>query len=151
VVPAPVPIPSVPPVPSGGIPPIPVPPGGTSATKPIQVVVPVGYVPQQVAFDREVQPFVLALQTMQAPSARLTAAKGLAEGRHCSTDGVKAVLFQAARLDPCGEVRAACITHLCDLGYFHPQFLGYIQTACDDTDPMVSGAAKAACTKMLRK
>ena len=117
----------------------------------MQVVVPASYAPAQVALDREVQPFVLALQSMTAPSARLTAAKALAEGRHCSTDGVKGVLFQAAQLDPCGEVRAACITHLCTLGYFHPQFLGYIQAACEDTDPHVRDAAKAACGKMIRK
>ena len=149
------PVPSVPsiPVPPGGsgLPPIPVPPGGTSSATPIQVVVPAGYVPAGVAFDREVQPFVIALQSMTAPSARLTAAKGLAEGRHCSTDGVKSVLFQAAQMDPCGEVRAACIDHLCKLGYFSPQFLGHIQAACEDTDPQVRDAAKAACAKMLRK
>lgn len=152
-------VPSVPAVPSvpvappagTGLPPIPVPPGGTSAVKPIQVVVPAGYVPAGVAFDRDVQPFVIALQTMQAPTARLTAAKGLADGRHRSTEGVKGVLFQAAQMDPCGEVRAACIAHLCDLGYFTPQFLGFIETACNDTDSMVRDAAKAACAKMLRK
>ena len=119
--------------------------------KPIQVVVPAGYVPAGLAFDRDVQPFVIALQSMSAPSARLTAAKGLADGRHRSTDGVKGVLFQAAQMDPCGEVRAACITHLCDLGYFNPHFLGYIQAACNDTDPYVRDAAKSACEKMIRK
>jgi hypothetical protein len=142
----------VPAAPGGGAyPPIPVPPGGTSMARPIQVVVPAGYVPAGLAFDREVQPFVIALQSMSAPSARLTAAKGLAEGRYCSTDGVKAVLFQAAQMDPCGEVRGACITHLCLLGYFSPQFLGYIQTACEDPDPYVRDAAKYACAKMIRK
>ena len=154
-IPTPLPVPSIPsiPAPPGGtgLPPIPVPPGGMSAAKPIQVVVPVGYVPAGVAFDREVQPFAIALQSMSAPSARLTAAKGLAEGRHGSSDGVKGVLFQAAQMDPCGEVRAACIDHLCKLGYFSPHFLGYIQTACDDADPQVRDAAKAACAKMLRK
>ncbi|QJW97565.1 hypothetical protein [Frigoriglobus tundricola] len=88
---------------------------------------------------------------MTAPSARLTAAKALADGRHGSTDGVKGVLFQAAQLDPCGEVRAACITHLCTLGCYTPQFLGHIQTACNDTDEQVRDAAKAACEKMIRK
>lgn len=154
-IPTPLPVPSIPSIPappSGtGLPPIPVPPGGMSAAKPIQVVVPVGYVPAGVAFDREVQPFAIALQSMSAPSARLTAAKGLAEGRHGSSDGVKGVLFQAAQMDPCGEVRAACIDHLCKLGYFSPHFLGHIQTACDDADPQVRDAAKAACAKMLRK
>ena len=115
------------------------------------MIVPIGYVPVQVAFDRDVQPWVVALQTMTAPSARLTAATALAECRHASTDGVKGVLFLAARLDPCGEVRAACITHLCELGCFQPAFIGYIQAACRDADPQVRDAAKAACEKMLRK
>jgi hypothetical protein len=143
--PLPAATPSTPP-----LPPIPIPAGGASA-KPIQIVVPVGYVPPQVAFDREVTPWIISLQTMSAPSARLSAAKALAEGRHCSTDGVKSALFQAAKMDPCGEVRAACITHLCDLGYFDANFLGYIQTACEDTDSMVRDAAKNACAKMMRK
>ncbi|MFM8271338.1 MAG: hypothetical protein ACKODX_03295 [Gemmata sp.] len=152
-VPAPLPMPGLPlPVPSGGgLPPIPVPPSGTSSVPPIQIVVPVGYVPAGVAFDRDVEPFVIALQSMTAPSARLTAAKGLADGRHGSTDGVKGVLFEAAQKDPCSEVRAACITHLRDLGYFTPAFLSHIQTACGDADPMVSAAARAACAKMIRK
>jgi hypothetical protein len=150
-VPAPLPIPSVPAAP-GGLPSIPVPSDGMSRVRATQVVVPVGYSgPAQVAYDREVRSWVISLQTMTAPSARLTAAEALAECRHRSTDGVKGALFQAARLDPCGEVRAACIAHLCDLGYFHPQFLGYIQAACNDTDPMVRDAAAVACAKMLRK
>lgn len=151
--PAPIPAPPAIPAPTGGseFPPIPIPPGGTSSTRPIQVIVPTGYVPAQVAFDRDVQPWVIAIQSMNAPSARLTAAKALADCRHRSSDGVKSVLFQAAQMDPCGEVRAACITHLCELGYFQPFFLGFIQTACDDTDPMVREAAKAACEKMIRK
>lgn len=148
------PAPSIPtplPAPVPGLPPIPVPPGGTSSAAPVQaVVVPAGFVPAGVAFDREVQPFVIALQSMDAPSARITAAKGLAECRHASTEGVKGALFQAAQLDPCPEVRAACIGHLCKLGYFTPQFLGFIQTACDDTSPVVRDAAKAACAKMIR-
>jgi hypothetical protein len=153
-VPVPTPLPAPPvSIPSGGsgLPPIPVPPGGMSANRPIQVVVPAGYVPAGVAFDREVQPFVIALQTMEAPSARLTAAKALSDCRHSSTDGVKGVLFRAAQFDPCGEVRAACIGHLCTLGYFHPQFLGFIQVACEDVNPMVRDAAKTACGKMIRK
>ncbi len=153
-IPVPLPAPTVPAPPRGPeLPPIPLPPGsgGTSSAKPPQLVVPAGYAKAQMAFDRDVQPLVISLQTMNAPSARLTAAKGLAECRHCSTEGVKAVLFQAAQLDPCGEVRAACITHLCNLGYFNAQFLGHIQAACDDTDPMVRDAAKAACEKMIRK
>jgi hypothetical protein len=147
----PVPAPVVPPLPVPSVPTIPVPPGGTSATKPLQVVVPAGHMPAELAFDRDVEPYVVALQTMAAPSARLSAAKGLAEGRHGSTEGVKSVLFQSAQLDPCGEVRAACITHLCGLGYYTPQFLAHIQAAREDTDPLVRAAATAACGKMMRK
>lgn len=152
----PAPLPSIPSAPGIGLPPIPVPPGGTSFARPVQAVIqagyaPASYVPARIAYDREVQPWVISLQTMTAPSARLTAARALAECRHRSTDGVKGVLFQAARVDPCGEVRAACITHLCDLGYFHPQFLGYIQAACNDTDALVRDAATVACAKMLRR
>ena len=149
-VPLPVPAPAVPSGGSGFLP-IPIPQGGTSSTRPLQLVVPAGFIPAGVAYDRDVQPFVVALQTKDAPSARLIAAKGLAEGRHASSDGVKAVLFQAAQMDPCAEVRAACIDHLCKLGYFNPHFLGYIQTACEDADPMVSAAAKTACAKMIRQ
>lgn len=153
-VPTPLPAPSIPtplPAPTPGLPPIPIPPGGTSSAASVPVVVPAGFLPAGVAFDREVQPFVIALQSMDAPSARITAAKGLAECRHASTEGVKGALFQAAQLDPCPEVRAACIGHLCKLGYFSPNFLGFIQSACDDTSTVVRDAAKAACAKMIRK
>lgn len=150
-VPAPLPAPSIPtPLPAPGLPPIPVPPGGTSSAAPVQVVVPAGFLPAGVAFDREVQPLVIALQSMDAPSARITAAKAMAECRHASTDGVKGALFQAAQLDPCPDVRAECIGHLCKLGYFSPHFLGFIQTACEDSSPVVRDAAKAACAKMIR-
>jgi hypothetical protein len=156
-VPIPTPLPAPPSIPTPlppapALPPIPIPPGGTSSAAPVQqVVVPANFLPTGVAFDRDVQPFVIALQTMDAPSARITAAKGLAEGRHGSTDGVKGALFQAAQLDPCPEVRAECIGHLCKLGYHTPQFLGFIQAACDDTSPVVRDAAKAACAKMIRQ
>jgi hypothetical protein len=121
-----------------------------SFARPIQVVVPVSFIPQ-VAFDREVQPMVIALQTMTAPAARISAAKSLAECRECGSDGVKSVLFQAAQMDPSGEVRAACISHLCDLSYFNPYFLGHIQVACYDPEPAVRAAATSACAKMLKK
>jgi hypothetical protein len=129
----------------------PAPPVRTPAARPIQIAVPVGYVPPQVAYDRDVEPFAIALQTMTEPSARLTAARALADGRHRSTEGVKSVLFRAAQLDPCGEVRAACVTHLCDLGYYTPQFMSHIMTACNDADPLVRDAAKTACEKMIRR
>lgn len=118
---------------------------------PLHVVMPTGQVPAAVAFDREIQPLVTELQTTLAPSGRLLAARALAEGRHASSDGVKAVLFQAAQLDPCAEVRAACITHLCRLGYYTPEFLAHIRTACEDSNELVREAAKAACEKMIRR
>lgn len=147
-IPAPLPAP----LPGGsGLPGIPIPPGGTSAARPLQVVVPVGHVPPGVAFDREVRPLVADLQTNPAPSARLAAAAALAGGRHASTDGVKGALFDAAKGDPNGEVRAACVGHLCALGYFDARFLAFVETARTDPDPRVRDAAAAACAKLLRK
>ena len=62
-----------------------------------------------------------------------------------------AALFQAAKSDPCGEVRAACIGHLCELGYSDPQFLGLVESARTDADPYVRDAATAACAKLMPK
>jgi hypothetical protein len=115
------------------------------------MAVQVTYVSQPLTFGRDVEPWVVSLQTMNSPTARLTAAKALAGCRDCSTEGVKSVLFQAARMDTSGEVRAACIKHLSDLGYFNPYFLGHIETACYDPDPVVREAATKACAKMIRK
>lgn len=176
--PAPLPIPAVPsipaPLPSAPpLPGIPALPGGTGsakptsgvmpashavpvaptagAQKPLVVTPPLGVVPAGVAFDREVQPWVASLQTSILPSERLLAAQALANCRHCGTDGVKGALFEAAKRDPNGEVRAACISHLCKLGYFDAQFLAHIEAACHDTNEDVCAAAKAACAKMLKK
>jgi hypothetical protein len=148
--PAPLPIPTLPAAPETGLPPIPV-PGGTSSIPPVQVVVPVSYGPQKVEFDREVLPWVISLQTMTAPAARMTAARALAECRDCQTDAVKGMLFQAALLDPSGEVRATCIKHLSELGYTNPYFLCHIQLACYDSHPTVRAVAVQACAKMLRR
>jgi hypothetical protein len=163
----PAPLPSAPPVPLPGIPTL---PGGTGSAMPnatvmpaahavplaptqppLVVTPPVGVVPAGVAFDREVQPWVAALQTAVGPSERLLAAQALANCRHCGTDGVKGALFAAAKHDPNGEVRAACIAHLCKLGYYDAQFLAHIEAACTDANADVSAAAKAACAKMLKK
>jgi ribosomal 50S subunit-recycling heat shock protein len=171
--PAPLPLPTVPsipaPLPSAPpLPGIPVPPGGTSSAPPAHGVVPVGHavpgaqpplvitpplgqVPAGVAFDREVQPWVAQLQTAIGPSERLLAAQALANCRHCGTDGVKGALFEAAKRDPNGEVRAACITHLCKLGFYDAQFRAHIEAACTDANADVCAAAKAACAKMLKK
>jgi hypothetical protein len=173
--PPPLPLPTVPsipaPLPSApALPTVPPLPGGTGAAKPPQAVVPaghavptapaaqplvvtppLGHVPAGVAFDREVQPWVAQLQTAIGPSERLLAAQALANCRHCGTEGVKGALFEAAKRDPNGEVRAACISHLCKLGYFDAQFLAHIETACSDANEDVRAAAKAACAKMLKK
>ncbi len=152
----PIPLPEIPTPPSVGIPPIPVLPEGVSAASPAQAIVPVGYAsttaaPTPMSLAREMQPWAISLQSMTAPSARLTAVRALADGRSRSSDSVKAVLFQAAQTDPCGEVRAACITQLCELGYFDPQFLSYVQFACNDVDPMVRDAASTVCAKMITR
>lgn len=174
--PAPLPLPTVPsipaPLPSSPppLPGIPTLPGGTGSAKPtsgvmpaahavpaapsapaIVVTPPLGVVPAGVAFDREVQPWVAQLQTAIGPSERLLAAQALANCRHCGTDGVKGALFDAAKRDPNGEVRAACIAHLCKLGFYDAKFLAHIEAACTDANEDVCAAAKAACAKMLKK
>ncbi|MDB5312138.1 MAG: hypothetical protein JWO38_6340, partial [Gemmataceae bacterium] len=160
-VPLPVPMPAAPP----GVPvptiPIPAPPGGAPQARahvvpavsmrsggPIEVVLPVGYVPPEFATAQDIRPFAVALREALAPSVRITAAKGLAGGRHGSTDLVKRILFQAAQTDPCPEVRACCIEHLCTLGYYDPAFLKHLRLACADPSEEVRAAAKTAVVKM---
>jgi len=96
----------------------------------------------------DIRPYATALHNALAPSARMTAAKGLAEGRHGSTDAVKRLLFHATRTDPCPAVKAACIDHLCKLGYYEPAFLRHLKAACDDPAEDVREAARAALVKM---
>ena len=138
VIPAPLPIPTNPP--SAG--------GPQSRAGAVQVILPVGYVPADLAMSQDIKPQVNELQHALAPSARCTAAKTLAGGRHGSSDAVKAVLFQAARMDPCPQVKACCLDELCKLGYFTPEFVAHVKAACDDADPDVSAAARAAAVKM---
>jgi hypothetical protein len=99
----------------------------------------------------EVVPYATRLANALAPSARLTAAKALAEGRYCSSDSVKQVLFHAAYADPCPEVKAACIEHLCKLGYYDPAFMKYVKTACWDSSAEVRKSAEWALDKMTPK
>jgi hypothetical protein len=140
----PVPLPAIPVVPSN-------PPQSMRPLRPgepIQVVLPVGYVPSRVAMAAEIKPYAESLASDPAPSRRMMAARALALGRHASSDEVKAALFQSVQSDPCPPVRAECIGHLCKLGYFHPAFLDHLRTACEDASEEVREAAKDALEKM---
>jgi hypothetical protein len=101
-----------------------------------------------IAVHRDIRQDVTTLGTALAPSQRMLAARGLADGRHGSTDQVKAILFRAAQTDPCPAVKACCIDQLCKLGYYHPAFLEHIKAACDDPDEDVRKSAQAALYKM---
>jgi hypothetical protein len=165
-VPPPVAVPAPLPVPMTPAPAVPVPvptlPGSSMLPRPgtapqavaprgggpAQAVQPVGYVAPAVAIDRELQPHIAALRDALAPSVRETAAKALADGRHGSTPHVKAVLFEAAKTDPCPTVRACCIDQLCKLGCYDPAFQAHVKAACDDPDPDVRQSARAAAMKM---
>ena len=156
--PVPVPLPSIP-TPSIPVPTIPVPstqsslpvtpavavkPAGTTATvRPASNTTPI-----EMGLPAEIQPQATTLRDALAPSHRMMAAKGLAEGRHGSSDAVKAVLFHSAKTDPCPAVKACCIEHLCTLGYFDPAFLKHLKAASDDASEEVRSAAKAALVKM---
>jgi hypothetical protein len=98
--------------------------------------------------NADTRPHAVVLQTALAPSARVIAAKALAEGRHGSSEQVKGVLFQAAKDDPCPAVRAECIGLLCKLGYYHTPFLDHLKAACDDPSEEVQKAARQALHKM---
>ncbi|MBX9581053.1 MAG: hypothetical protein K2X87_12155, partial [Gemmataceae bacterium] len=157
-IPVPAPLPTKPPAGSDAIPlpSIPSSGGPVSAAplapgRPVEVVLPVGYVPAGIAQTEEIKPHAVALKTAVAPSRRLLAAKALAGGRHASSDAVKGLLFDAAQADPCPAVRADCIGYLCDLGYFTPGFAEVVKAACDDPSDEVKAAARAATAKMTRK
>lgn len=152
-VPVPTPLPSAPPavpVPTP-LPAIPVIPGGAQSIRPgqpIQVILPVGYVLPEVALAEDVRPYANTLRAAAAPSQRATAAKGLAEGRHGSSDQVKGLLFTAAKTDPAATVRAACIDHLCGLGFYHPEFVAHVRTLAAGPAGEEQDAAKAALARM---
>lgn len=159
-IPAPLPgpmptTPALPPAPGGvGVPSIPVPPsGGPTAFVPpnggaIQVVLPAGYVTPMIAADREIQPHAVKLGTALMPSERMLAARSLADGRHGSSDQVKAILFKAAQTDLCPAVKACCIEQLCKLGYYHPAFIEHLKAACADPAEEVQKAARESLYKM---
>jgi hypothetical protein len=152
-VPVPTPLPSTQPavpVPTP-LPAIPVIPGGAQSIRPgqpIQVILPVGYVLPEVALAEDVRPYANTLRAAAAPSQRATAAKGLAEGRHGSSDQVKGLLFAAAKTDPAATVRAACVDHLCNLGFYHPEFLAHVQKLAAGPAGEEQDAAKAAVARM---
>ena len=142
----PVPVPSsnppalpIPTPPPPGLPTIPKPPGGVS---------PAGFVSPQTAMLRDIEPHLRTLAEALPPTARLTAATALAQCRHASGDAVKGALFEAAKSDPCPAVRAACIDHLCTLGYFAQPFRDFVKAACDDPNAEVRAAARTAVIKM---
>ena len=116
--------------------------------EPVQVILPVGYVPAQVAMAEAIKPFASGLANDPSPSGRMIAARGLAQGRYASSDEVKALLFQAAQSDPCPTVRADCMNYLCRLGYYDPAFLAHLRIACDDASEEVRDAAKAALARL---
>jgi hypothetical protein len=144
----------MPTTPSVPVPTIPPPPGGTAQViapkdgSPIQVVLPVGYVPAEIAMHRDIQPYVATMGQSLMPSERMLAARALADGRHGSTDHVKALLFQAMKTDPCPAVKACCIEQLCKLGYYNPAFLDHLRTSWDDADEDIRRAARVSLYKM---
>ncbi len=149
-VPVPTPLPSSVPVPVP-LPTIPsVPPGGQSLRpgEPVHVVLPVGYVPAEVAMADDLRPYAAALKDAPAPSVRLLAAKGLADGRHGSTDLVKALLFTATQHDPAATVRAGCIDHLTRLGYHHPDFVAHLRRLADGSEGEERDAARAGLSRL---
>ena len=114
-------------------------PAGTTATvRPASNTTPI-----EMGLPAEIQPQATTLRDALAPSHRMIAAKGLAEGRHGSSEAVKAVLFHAAKTDPCPAVKACCIEHLCSLGYFDPAFLKHLKMASDDA----SSHRRVSCCK----
>lgn len=88
------------------------------------------------------------LQTALAPSQRILAVESLADGRHGSSDQVKAILFQVAQSDLCPAVRACAIEKLSGLGYCQPAFVEYLKTASEDRSDEVKEAARAATQKL---
>lgn len=166
--PPPAAIPAVPPPAGspGGLPPIPIPPGGVSKTpstivpattpvtpSPTSPVMPAAMpapapAGTSLTVPPEIQPTVTKLQSGFAPSERIRAAQSLANGRHGSTDAVKAIIFQACTSDPCALVRACCIDELSKLGYQNPAFHDYLKKAVNDPSEDVRFSAKAAMTKL---
>ena len=136
-IPIPLSIPSLPVIPAVG-------------TKPTTgaAVTPASHTPIDMGLPEEIVPFATTLRDALAPSARITAAKALAEGRYGSANATKSVLFHAAQHDPCPAVKACCIEHLSKLGYFDPAFMTHLKACGDDASAEVRTAAMAAMVKM---
>lgn len=126
-IPVPQPLPPVVPLPT-----IPGVPQSARPGESVHVVLPVGYVPPEVAMNDDLRPHTTVLRDGGASVAdRVAAVRCLAEGRHGSTDRVKEMLFAAATADPAAPVRVACIDHLVRLGYYDPAFVRHVQTLAD--------------------
>ena len=143
-VPVPQPLPPVVPLPT-----IPGVPQSARPGEAVHVVLPVGYVPPEVAMNDDLRPFAATLRDAGAAVAdRVTAARGLGLGRHGSTDRVKEMLFAAAQADPAPAVRAACVDQLVRLGYYHPDFVRHLQTVAEGAAGEERDAARAGLTKL---
>lgn len=155
-VPAPVPTPVPVPVPPPTLAVPTVPPSGAATPgrvvwQPdgaIQVILPAGYVPPELAANREIEPQVKSLQTSLRPTERMTAVESLAGGRYGTSDGVKMLLFRSAQADPCPMVKVCCIEQLTKLGYREPAFMDHLKTAAEGRNEEVRDAAKAALQKL---
>jgi hypothetical protein len=101
-----------------------------------------------MAVHQDIQPYVKTLGEALAPSQRMLAARALADGRHGSTDHVKALLFRAAQTDPCPAVKACCIDQLCKLGYYNPAFMEHLRATQDDPDEDIRQSSRTALSKM---
>lgn len=137
---APVPLPTIPSLPGGA--------QSFAPGQPAQVVLPVGYVPPQLAIDQEIAPHAAALKTATPPSARVTAARTLAGGRHGSTAQVKALLLAAAKTDPAETVRAACVDLLSRLGCHDEAFVAHLRARAAGPDGEEQDAAKLALMRL---
>jgi hypothetical protein len=121
------------------------------AQRAVERVQPAGHAADEARLPVEIQPQETALKKALAPSARISAAKALAEGRYGSTEAVKSVLFQSAQHDTCPEVKACCLEQLCRLGYRSAAFMDHLKAACNDPSEDVRTAAKESLMKMTSR
>ncbi len=139
--------PAVPPIPvptPPDLPAIPLPPAGIAPAGAI-LNTRMAAVPSPI--DRDMAPYVQNLRAA-APSARVLAVRALAEGRHGSTDQVKAILWTVCRTDPAPLVRACAIDALAKLGYRDPAFLAYLEETCRSADAELRQAARLALQRL---
>lgn len=143
-IPIPQPLPPVVPLPT-----IPGVPQSARPGDPVHVVLPVGFIPPEVAMNDDLRPHTTVLRDGGAAVAdRLAAVRCLGEGRHGSSDRVKEMLFAAAQADASPAVRGACIDQLVRLGYYHPDFVRHVQTAAEGAAGPERDSARAAVSKL---